>query len=83
VIQDSPFIVTVIPEETPETTVGDIILGALGLTGVMFLAALVLGGLVAVGLVLWHKRRRPEADHLPPVSPFIAESTAPRSPRVP
>lgn len=74
VIQQDPFIVTVIQEETPEASVGDIIIGALGLTGVMFLSALVLGAVVAVGLVLWHRRFRPEDDHLPPISPSISQS---------
>lgn len=73
------FIVSLIREPTPETTVGDIIVGALGLTGVMFLIAVVLGGAMALLLVLWHKRRPPEEDHLPSVSPFTAGSSPPRS----
>ena len=83
VLQQEPFIVSVIREETPETTVADVIIGALGLTGVMFLTAVVLGGLVAFGLVLWRKRRRPETDHLPPVSPFMADPGSPPSSRLP
>jgi hypothetical protein len=80
-VQQPPdaFIVSVIREPTPETTVADIVVGALGLTGVLFLIALVLGGAFALLLVLWHKRRRPEDDHLPPVSPVTAGSSRPRS----
>lgn len=74
-----PFIVTLIREPTPETTVGDIIVGALGLTGVMFVVALVLGASLALLLILWHRRRRPEMNHLPSVNPLIAGSGGRRS----
>lgn len=75
----SPFIVTPIREASQEATVGDVILGALGLTGLMVLAALALGALLAFGLILWHRRHRPEDDHLPAVSPFAGRSNAPPS----
>ena len=73
----NPFIVTPIRETAPETTVGDVIFGALGLAGVMAVAAVVLGLVVATVLILWHRRRRPEADHLPPVSPLAGRSSLP------
>ena len=74
-MQQDAFIVTPIRETTPETTVGDIILGALGLTSVLFAIALVLGGVCAVLLIAWHRRRPPSDHHLPSVSPL----TAPRA----
>ena len=74
-----PYIVRVVREPVPETTVGDVILGALGLTGVLLLIALVLGAVLAFVLVRWHHRHPPEHDHLPPVSPFVADSSGPPS----
>jgi hypothetical protein len=74
-----PYIVRVVREPAPETTLGDVILGALGLTGVLLLIALVLGALLAFVLVRWHHRHPPERDHLPPISPFVPDSSAPPS----
>jgi positive regulator of sigma E activity len=59
------------PEPSAATTVAQIVLGSLGLAGFMFLASVVLGGLVAFLLVRRHRRHPPEADHLPSVSPFV------------
>jgi hypothetical protein len=64
-IQNTPFIVTVIDKPSPQTTLFDVILGALGLTGVLVLIALLAGGVTAFALVKWHQRHRPEQDHLP------------------
>ncbi|MEZ5317088.1 MAG: hypothetical protein R2752_06770 [Vicinamibacterales bacterium] len=76
-----PFIVTPIREPAPEMTVADVILGAIGLTGVMVLVALLLGGIVALLLVAWHRRRPPESDHLPSVSPFTPGADVPPTSR--
>jgi len=77
--QAEPFIVTVAREPAAELTVGDVVLGSLGLAGVMLLASVLLGGLFAGLLVLWHKRHPPEDDHLPPVNPLVPESNSPPS----
>jgi hypothetical protein len=82
-VQPQPFIVTPIREAVPETTVADVVLGALGLTGIMVLVAILLGAVVALLLMAWHRRRPPEGDHLPSVSPFTPGAEAPPSPRVP
>lgn len=74
-----PYIVRVVREPVQETTVGDVILGALGLTGVLLLIALVLGAVLAFVLVRWHHRHPPEHDHLPPISPFVPDSSGPPS----
>jgi ABC-type dipeptide/oligopeptide/nickel transport system permease component len=74
-----PFIVNLVREPASETTVADIILGALGLTGVLLLCALLLGSLLALVLVTWHRRRPPTLDHLPSVSPFTPDPNAPPS----
>ena len=52
-----PIIVKVIDEPVKSTGVGDIILGALGITGVLLLAALLLGALLG-GLLIWIKKIR-------------------------
>ena len=52
-----PIIVKVIDEPVKSTGVGDIIVGALGITGVLLLAALLLGALLG-GLLIWIKKLR-------------------------
>jgi hypothetical protein len=49
--QAKPIIVRVIETPTPETTIVDVLLGSLGLTTVLILAALVLGALLG-GLLI-------------------------------
>jgi hypothetical protein len=52
-----PIVVRVVEEPVKSTGVGDVILGALGLTGVLLLAALVLGALLG-GTLIGIKRLR-------------------------
>jgi len=73
------FVVTVIQQPAPEITFGDVILSALGLAGVLALISFALAGLLAFLLVRWRRRHPPEADHPPPVSPFIPRSNLPPS----
>jgi uncharacterized membrane protein YqhA len=56
-----PIVVRVLDEPVKSTGVGDIIVGALGLTGVMLLAALLLGALLG-GLLIWIKKLRAKYD---------------------
>jgi positive regulator of sigma E activity len=70
-----PLIVTLVDTPAPQVTLGDVILGSLGLTGVLVLIAAVLGCGVAFVLVRWHRRHPPELEHLPPVSPLIPSSS--------
>ena len=67
-----PLVVTLIPA-TParQTTVADVVVGALGITGVLVLIALLAGGVLAVLRVRWNRRHPPENDHLPPVAPVV------------
>jgi hypothetical protein len=74
------FVVTVIKEPEPAVSYGDVIIAALGVAGVLLLVSLVLAGLMAVVLVSWRRRHPPEKDHLPPVSPFVTDPSAPTSP---
>jgi hypothetical protein len=57
--------VRVVEEPVETTGVGDILIGAMGLTGVMLLAALALG-LVLGGLLIGIKRVRAKYDLEPP-----------------
>ena len=55
----NPIIVRVIEEPVPETTVVDILVGALGLTSALLVAAIVLGallGLVLIGVKVFRAR---------------------------
>ena len=63
-----PIIVQLVQEEPDELSVGDVIVGALGITGLLVLLAVVSGALLAVLLIRWKKRHPPEAEHLPPVA---------------
>ena len=78
-----PLIVTLIEKPTPQTTLADVVLGSLGVTGLLVLLSLVLGLVVAGLLVAWHRRHPPDRDHLPPVSPFVRDSSAHPSSPVP
>ena len=69
-----PIIIQLTPRPAHTTSIADVIVGALGVAGAMTLAAVVLGCLVAVGLVIRHRLHPPDADHLPSVSPLIPPS---------
>ena len=56
-----PIVVSVIEEPVESTGISDILIGALGLTGVMLLAALVLGAILG-GALLGIKRLRAKYD---------------------
>lgn len=72
-----PIIVRVLDEPVKSTGVGDIIVGALGLTGVMLLAALLLGALLG-GLLIWVKKLRAKYN-VEPVSDHDALRVTPSS----
>jgi hypothetical protein len=63
-----PYIVTLVDKPTPQTTFADVLIGAFGITGVLVLVALVLGAVLALVLVKWNQRHRPEENHLPPIT---------------
>jgi Kef-type K+ transport system membrane component KefB len=76
-VQSQPFIVTIVPKPAQEVSLRDVIVNAIGVTGALTLIALVLGAIVALVLIRWHKRHPPEIDHLPSVSPFSQRPDAP------
>jgi hypothetical protein len=79
-----PFVVTIIPQKpAAETTLSDVLVGSLGLTGALILLALVLGVVVAVLRFGWNRLHPAEDDHLPPVSPLIKRGDDDRSSAVP
>jgi hypothetical protein len=55
----TPVIIKVIPQATPEVTVVDVIVDSLGLTGLILVGSLVVGGLLGM-LFIWASRRRQE-----------------------
>ena len=55
----TPVIVRVIEQPTPETTVADVLLEAVGLTGVFVLVA-ILAGLIVGGVLIGLKMFRPD-----------------------
>lgn len=63
-----PYIVTLVDKPTQQTSFGDIVIGAFGITGLLALLAVLLGAFLAFFLVRWHKRHRPEDDHLPSIT---------------
>jgi membrane protein CcdC involved in cytochrome C biogenesis len=73
----NPIVVRVVEEPVKSTTVGDVILGAFGLTGVMVLAALVLGAVLG-GVLIWIKKLRVKYD-LEPVPDSEALRVTPSS----
>jgi hypothetical protein len=77
--QPQPYIVTVIEEPKKETTYGDVLIAAFGVTGVLVLLALVLGAVLSVLLIRWHKRHPPERSHLPSITNAVPEPDVRRS----
>ncbi|HEY7476283.1 MAG TPA: hypothetical protein VH679_14785 [Vicinamibacterales bacterium] len=74
-----PYIVKVIEEPKKETTYGDVLVAAFGVTGVLVLIALVLGGALSLLLIRWHRRHPPELGHLPSVTPAVPDPDGRRS----
>jgi hypothetical protein len=72
-----PIVVRVIEEPVESTGISDILIGALGLTGVMLLAAIVLGALLG-GVLIGVKRLRAKYD-LEPIPDSEAMRVTPSS----
>jgi ABC-type dipeptide/oligopeptide/nickel transport system permease component len=53
----TPVIVKVVSEPTPQVTVVDVLVDALGLTGVIAAGSLVLGGVVGLALIAYSRWR--------------------------
>lgn len=70
-MQPQPFIVEIVRPPAEETTIADLLVGSLGLAGALALAAVPLGLILGYLLIRWNHRRRPGADHMPPVSPSL------------
>ena len=64
-IQQTPIIVQVVQPPIESTTVADVLIGAIGLTGVLVLVAILLGGVFGgalIGLKILRRRLNVEAD---------------------
>jgi len=57
-IQQAPIIVQVVQPPIESTTVADVLLGAIGLTGVLVLVAILLGGVFGSALIGFKILRR-------------------------
>lgn len=64
---DGPLIVKLVEQPAPEVTVGDVIIGSLGIAGVMTLSALVLGIVVGWVLIRRSRHRGIEQEHPPSI----------------
>lgn len=75
----TPFIVEIIRPPAEEQTIAGLLINSLGLAGALAVAAVPLGLVVGFFLIRWNRRRPPEADHMPHVSPSF-EVNEPRNP---
>jgi hypothetical protein len=80
-VQASPssIVVTVVQQPARQTTLGDVVFGALGIAGVLLLLALLLGAVFSSLLLVWNRRHPPEDRHLPSVSPLTSRPDVHRS----
>jgi hypothetical protein len=51
----TPVIIKVVPPPTPDVSIIDVVAGSLGLTGVITIAALVVGGILGVALIAYKR----------------------------
>ena len=60
----TPIIVKVVSDPTPQVTVVDVLVNALGLTGAIVAGSFVLGGIVGILLIAYSRRKaaRSEGD---------------------
>jgi ABC-type phosphate transport system permease subunit len=65
--QQDAFVVEIIRPQTPEITVVDVLVNALGLSVVLALVTLPLGAIAGWFLIRRMRRRRPEDDHMPSI----------------
>ena len=74
------FVVTVAQTPADELTIAEVIFGSFGVVGALAVLAVLLGAALSLVLVVWHRRHRPEDDHMPSVAPGISTSSSdPRS----
>ena len=76
------FVVTIAQTPADEVTLAEVIFGSFGLVGALTALAIVLGAALSFLMVVWNRRHRPEADHMPSVAPgFSTPSSEPGSSR--
>jgi hypothetical protein len=85
-VQTAPpdsFVVTIAETPADEVTLAEVIFGSFGLVGALVALAVLLGAALSLVLVVWHRRHRPEEDHMPSVAPIVAAGpSGPRSSQV-
>jgi hypothetical protein len=77
-----PIIVIPVPAPSHQTSLGDVVLGAMGLTGVLVVASILLGAGLALLLMMWNRRHPPGSDRMPPISPLVSDSSRHESSQV-
>jgi hypothetical protein len=73
------YFVTIIRPPERELTVGDVIIGSLGMAGTLLLVSLALGAVAGAVLVVWHRLWPTPWRPMPPVSPSIPGGDFPPS----
>ena len=71
-----PFIVEIIRPPAEEQTVTGLLINSLGLAGALALVAIPLGLIAGYLLIRWNRRRPPDADHMPHISPSFSAGHA-------
>jgi hypothetical protein len=72
------FVVTIAETPADEVTLAEVIFGSFGLVGALTALAILLGALLSIVMVVWNRRHRPEADHMPSVAPDVSTPSHPR-----
>jgi hypothetical protein len=74
-------VVTIAQTPADEVTLAEVILGSFGVVGALVGLAIVLGAAMSLLMVVWHRRHRPEDDHMPSVAPVtvLGGDKAPRA----
>ena len=74
------FVVTIAPTPADEVTLAEVICGSFGIVGALTALAIVMGAVLSIVMVVWNRRHRPEADHMPSVTPGLSTPASdPRS----
>ncbi len=69
-LQTTPIVVELVNKPTPQVSLTEVLIEAIGLTGVVFVSAAVFGVLFG-GALIWYKFKRPGArESTPPASDY-------------
>ena len=66
------FVVTVAQTPADEVTLAEVIFGSFGFVGALLRSRLCWARVLALVMVVWNRRHRPETDHMPSVAPGLS-----------